>query len=385
MGSVPNRLSAEVVPDVVGRPRVFLDIAIDATPAGRIATQRNIAPDLRMTATCWMQFQGLARGIGRAGSGDNLSGVSIKAPVKSPALQCKVCELFNDVVPKTAENFRLLCLGTRGLGKRGKPLHYKGVRFHRIVPNFVIQAGDFTHGDGTGGESVYGPTFPDENLNLKHTAPGLLSMANSGKDTNSSQFFICMKACPHLDGKHCVFGRVIDGMDVARRVESCGQEGATGVCVVDDCGEIKGSGAAISEDQAGPGLGDRSGKRKRAADLTEVQLLQIIKKHAGSKDPKDANGKEVKVTAGRAKLALANIRKKLAMTPDVPSQQRAFAAFAREVSDEVGASTTGGDLGKVTLGALAPELEEVGFSLSMGEISEPFESPEGFHLLMRIA
>ena len=120
MGSVPNRLSAEVVPDVVGRPRVFLDIAIDATPAGRIATQRKIAPDLRMTATCWMQFQGLARGIGRAGSGDNLSGVSIKAPVKSPALQCKVCELFNDVVPKTAENFRLLCLGTRGLGKRGE-------------------------------------------------------------------------------------------------------------------------------------------------------------------------------------------------------------------------------------------------------------------------
>eukprot|EP00913_Durusdinium_trenchii_P024193 g22715.t1 len=189
-----HRERTDVVPDVVGRPRVFLDIAIDATPAGRI-----------------------------------------------------VCELFNDVVPKTAENFRLLCLGTRGLGKRGKPLHYKGVRFHRIVPNFVIQAGDFTHGDGTGGESVYGPTFPDENLNLKHTAPGLLSMANSGKEMlelhhNSVQ------ACPHLDGKHCVFGRVIDGMDVARRVESCGQEGATGVCVVDDCGEIKGSGAAISEE-----------------------------------------------------------------------------------------------------------------------------------------
>ncbi|CAK8991811.1 unnamed protein product [Durusdinium trenchii] len=326
-----HRERTDVVPDVVGRPRVFLDIAIDATPAGRI-----------------------------------------------------VCELFNDVVPKTAENFRLLCLGTRGLGKRGKPLHYKGVRFHRIVPNFVIQAGDFTHGDGTGGESVYGPTFPDENLNLKHTAPGLLSMANSGKDTNSSQFFICMKACPHLDGKHCVFGRVIDGMDVARRVESCGQEGATGVCVVDDCGEIKGSGAAISE-AGGIGLSPVWPSSSRSAREDQVQLLQIIKKHAGSKDPKDANGKEVKVTAGRAKLALANIRKKLAMTPDVPSQQRAFAAFAREVSDEVGASTTGGDLGKVTLGALAPELEEVGFSLSMGEISEPFESPEGFHLLMRIA
>eukprot|EP00435_Cladocopium_sp_Y103_P036449 s1128_g9.t1 len=327
-----HRDRTDVVPDVAGRPRVYLDIAIDAMPVGRI-----------------------------------------------------VCELFSDVVPKTAENFRLLCTGARGVGKRGKPLHYKGVKFHRIVPNFVIQAGDFTHCDGTGGESVYGPTFPDENLNLKHTAPGLLSMANSGKDTNSSQFFICMKACPHLDGKHCVFGRVIDGMDVARRVESCGGSEPAGTAMIDDCGEIKGSGAAaISEDLAGPGLGDRPAKRRRA-EVAEVQLLQIIKKHSGSKDPRDATGKEVKATKGRAKLALANIRKKLVMNPDLPSQQRSFAAFARETSDDPCAGTTAGDLGKVALGALETQLEEVGFSLAVGEISEPFETPEGFHLLLRVS
>ncbi|CAE7157212.1 cyn-7 [Symbiodinium pilosum] len=332
-----HRGRTDVVPDYApNRPRVYLDIAINATPVGRI-----------------------------------------------------VCELFNDVVPRTAENFRLLCTGSRGIGKRGKALHYKGVKFHRVVPNFVIQTGDFTHGDGTGGESVYGPTFPDENLNLKHTAPGILSMANSGKDTNASQFFICMKACPHLDGKHCVFGRVIDGMDIARRIESCGQEnGVPSVAaVVDDCGEIKGSAnVAISEDLAGPGLGDRAAKRRKAADQpVEVQVLHIIKKHSGSKEPKDANGQEVKVTKGRAKLAVGNIRKKLALSTGMSAQQRAFASFAREQSDSAADVQNGGDLGKVAPGHLPAEVEEVAFSLALGEISEPFESPEGIHMLMRIA
>eukprot|EP00931_Biecheleriopsis_adriatica_P117096 TRINITY_DN92648_c0_g1_i1.p1 TRINITY_DN92648_c0_g1~~TRINITY_DN92648_c0_g1_i1.p1 ORF type:complete len:356 (+),score=77.52 TRINITY_DN92648_c0_g1_i1:76-1143(+) len=335
--SFTKRARTDVVPEFApGRPRVYLDIAIDATPVGRI-----------------------------------------------------VCELYSDAAPRTAENFRSLCTGVRGIGHRGKPLHYKGVSFHRIVPNFMVQAGDFTHGDGTGGESIYGPTFADENLNLKHTAPGVLSMANSGKDTNSSQFFICTKACPHLDGKHTVFGRVIDGMDVVRRIEGCGGDSGkpNASVVVDDCGEIKGRGdAAIGEEIAGPGLGDRSKKRRKAADQpAEVQLLHILKKHSESRDPKDASGKDVKVTKGRAKLALGNMRKKLAMSPDPGSQQRAFGAFAREQSDCRESACKGGDLGKVEPGSLEGVLEDVAFSLAVGEISEPFESPEGMHMLLRVA
>jgi len=170
------------------RPRVFFDVTIGGRPAGRI-----------------------------------------------------VFELYNDIVPKTAENFRALCTGEKGVGNAGKPLHYKGSPFHRIIKSFMVQGGDFTAGNGTGGESIYGEKFEDENFQEKHTKPGLLSMANAGPGTNGSQFFITTVATPHLDDKHVVFGHVVKGMGVVRKLENT--KTAEGdkpeqPCAIADCGEL---------------------------------------------------------------------------------------------------------------------------------------------------
>ncbi|KAG3197851.1 hypothetical protein PC128_g6459 [Phytophthora cactorum] len=196
-------------------------------------------------------------------------------------------------VPKTTENFRSLCTGERGLGRTtGKPLHYRKVPFHRIIKGFMLQGGDFSNRDGTGGESIYGSKFADEGFRYRHTKAGLLSMANAGKNTNGSQFFITTVPTPHLDGKHVVFGEVIRGMDVVRKMENVeavanNKPAPVQAVVIEECGEVDEESESESESDSSSDEEDKI-KKKLKKEKKRLKKLERKEKKREKKEKKRA-------------------------------------------------------------------------------------------------
>ncbi len=195
-----------------------------------------------------------------------------------------VMALHASVVPRTAENFRQLCTGEAGAPRPGaRARHYRGCAFHRIIPGFMAQGGDYERGDGTGGESVYGRTFADESFTLRHDAPGVLSMANAGPGTNGSQFFLCTAPAPWLDGKHVVFGRVVEGMATVRRVEAAGSKsGRPSVrAVIAECGELPSRRALLARARAARAAEEAAAPAEADPDAEARARLRALREAAG--------------------------------------------------------------------------------------------------------
>lgn len=287
-----------------------------------------------------------------------------------------VFELFADVVPKTAENFRCLCTGEKGRGETGKRLNYLGSKFHRIIPGFVCQAGDFTKGNGTGGESIFGHTFEDENFKMKHDGPGILSMANSGPHSNGSQFFISLKSIPHLDGSHVVFGKVLSGIEVIEKMEQCGSEEGepTQRVVIQDCGEIQ--------------LDDKKAtKRAKIGTPSEVvHVLHILRKHSDLKKPSSWREEEIVCSKEDAASFLRELRVQLMKggSNSNTASRAKFEELAREHSDCKSAKK-GGDLGPFERDMMSKAFEAASFALKVGELSDVVSDKSGEHLLLRLS
>lgn len=313
----------------MSRPRVWFDMAIDGYPAGRL-----------------------------------------------------VIELYADVVPRTAENFRCLCTGEKGRGRSGKQLTFMGSKFHRIIPDFMCQGGDFTNGNGTGGESIYGEKFADENFKMQHTKPGILSMANSGPNTNGSQFFICTRKTPHLDGKHVVFGEVVEGMELLAEIEKEGSKSGkpSSKVTIRDCNEVGAAPRTIT-----PTVIHASAPAKRLGDCGdgEVRVLHILRKHKGCLKPSSAREKVISCTVAEATATLQDLRTGLLEIRNFDELMTKFGEVAKRHSD-CGSAKKGGDLGCSGRGRWKKEFDEVAFALKVGEVSRVVETDSGLHLIFRV-
>lgn len=287
-------------------------------------------------------------------------------------------ELYAKHVPKTVENFRCLCTGENGIGRSGKRLCYRGSIFHRVIPNFMCQGGDFTNFNGTGGESIYGNKFQDENFSLKHTGPGVLSMANSGPNTNGSQFFICTGHTPHLNGRHVVFGKVTFGMDLVYKMEQLGSaDGKTSKRIsIHNCGELK-------DGMSGPPKKVARTRPKEEDEATEVHVWHIIRKHSGSRRPSSWREEKITCSQDEAREFMKQLRTQLADL-NTTKQRKIFMQLAKEHSD-CGSAKKGGDLGHFKRGKMQKAFDDASFALGINELSEVISTDSGEHLILRIA
>lgn len=297
-----------------------------------------------------------------------------------------VIELFSDIVPKTAENFRCLCTGELGKSKISTyTLHYLNSPIHSVIPGFCCQGGDFTL--VSGGESIYDGPFADENFNVQHDQAGLLSMFNTGKNANGSQFFITLDALPELDGKHVVFGKVVDGMQVVKDMEALGSEDgkASKRITIKACGQVS------HKDENGElvpmHIEPRVKRQKRDNEPKEVRVLHIVRKHQGSRRPTSWRQEKITCTEEQAGAFLNNLKKDLQYREscvDYEAMKTLFKELARQHSD-CGSHKKGGDLGTFQRGKMQKIFEDASFELKVGELSKIVSSESGCHLILRVA